>query len=154
MKRSRMQRGTRRVGQRAAERRAAGGPLVAGRSTTAAEWKALKRAVWLRGKGRCENAPCGAVMADPHHIVKRRPAGPNADRLENLAGLCRDCHSWTDEAPDGHRGKLKVSWDTAIGLPAFHVATGPTLPPLRALGVCGHGMYCARLACRAARQMG
>jgi len=41
----------------------------------------------------CEMPECGAVAVDIHHIDPRGMGGnPDKDVIENLVGLCRDCH--------------------------------------------------------------
>lgn len=37
---------------------------------------------------------CEAEAVDVHHIIRRgMGGGQDADRIENLMGLCRDCHT-------------------------------------------------------------
>jgi len=70
------------------------------------DWEAQKKAVWIRGEGRCEKIVssetpmthaggqsalrCRNEMADPHHKLKR--SKKRDDRMENLIGLCRWHH--------------------------------------------------------------
>lgn len=58
----------------------------------ALRWRALKEAVVKLDK-KCRNPWCqsGARLHDPHHIQTKRQGGE--DRIENLIGLCRDCHN-------------------------------------------------------------
>lgn len=92
-----MKRGTRRLGQRAAERRAAGGKRAVGRdSASVEEWTARVRTVYALARGRCERPTCRRSMVDVHHVVKRSQGG--SDALDNLVGLCRRCHDQTDAA--------------------------------------------------------
>lgn len=69
-------------------------------------WRQLSHLVrFAIGRGQCRF--CGAVHGCPHpvtgskvvlttaHLVDMRP---EADRLENLAGLCQRCHNRLDAA--------------------------------------------------------
>lgn len=59
-------------------------------------WDAMKRALWVRAKGRCEVPWCPrtTLRLDPHHVVKRSAGGE--DSLRNLALLCAVHHAETD----------------------------------------------------------
>lgn len=63
-----------------------------------------------------DGVPCerclSAVATDVHEIKSRARGGPITDR-ENLAALCRPCHSWVTEHPaDAHaEGWLKHGWE-------------------------------------------
>ena len=56
--------------------------------------------VWARGNGMCEFCTWRA-MTDVHHIAGR--GGPDPHRLDNLIGLCRDCHQETHAQPEWAR---------------------------------------------------
>ena len=52
--------------------------------------------VFDRGQGICEYC-LSAPMTDVHHIAGR--GGPDPHRLNNLVGLCAECHRWTHANP-------------------------------------------------------
>lgn len=67
------------------------------------DWKARVEDLRLRSSGKCErftilgkphDAFCHGEAADPHHIVPRSKG--RDDRMPNLAGLSRACHSAED----------------------------------------------------------
>ena len=59
-----------------------------------------RRQVFDRGDGMCER--CGVTpMTDVHHLAGRGGDDPHA--LDNLVGLCRDCHEWTHANPAAAR---------------------------------------------------
>jgi len=60
--------------------------------------------VFERGNGVCEHCRNGA-MGSVHHIAGR--GGPDPHRLENLAGLCDDCHRRAHGEPE---------WAVSVGL--------------------------------------
>lgn len=58
------------------------------------DWGRRRRAVWHRQSdrcGRCGRARDDVASSDVHHLRALSSGGSNA--LENLAGLCGDCHS-------------------------------------------------------------
>ena len=52
------------------------------------DWLAQKRLVWERNKGKCQY--CGNAMHHAHHVIFRSDS--RDDRIQNLVGLCIDCH--------------------------------------------------------------
>ena len=56
--------------------------------------------VWARGNGMCEFCSYRA-MTDVHHIAGR--GGPDPHRLDNLIGLCRECHDKAHLMPEWGR---------------------------------------------------
>jgi 5-methylcytosine-specific restriction endonuclease McrA len=59
-----------------------------------------RREVFARGDGTCEF--CLSVpMTEVHHVRGR--GGPDPHRLENLMGLCRDCHTSAHQWPEWAR---------------------------------------------------
>jgi len=56
--------------------------------------------VWERGNGMCEFCDF-RVMTDVHHIAGRGGSDPH--RLENLIGLCRECHEKAHAMPEWAR---------------------------------------------------
>ena len=56
--------------------------------------------VWARGNGMCEFCAWRA-MTDVHHIAGR--GGPDPHRLDNLIGLCRECHDKAHSMPEWSR---------------------------------------------------
>lgn len=60
-------------------------------------WRSVRRLVWQRAGGRCENRRCGKQGAGVHHksYVHR---GEEHEHLEDLRLLCADCHAETQEA--------------------------------------------------------
>ena len=56
--------------------------------------------VWARGNGMCEFCNYRA-MGEVHHIAGR--GGPDPHRLENLIGLCHECHSKAHAMPEWAR---------------------------------------------------
>lgn len=52
---------------------------------------------------------CGSRAVDVHHIERRGAGGDpkgNKDKIENLVGLCRDCHNKAEHIPQfNHRIK-------------------------------------------------
>jgi 5-methylcytosine-specific restriction endonuclease McrA len=56
--------------------------------------------VWARGNGMCEFCDYRS-MEQVHHIAGR--GGPDPHRLENLIGLCRDCHEKAHAFPEWAR---------------------------------------------------
>ncbi|HEY7823664.1 MAG TPA: HNH endonuclease signature motif containing protein [Acidimicrobiia bacterium] len=57
--------------------------------------------VWSRAGGICEF--CNATaMTDVHHLAGR--GGPDPHRLDNLIGLCRQCHANAHGNPRWARG--------------------------------------------------
>ena len=61
------------------------------------DWLAQKRLVWERGQHRCENiirhdsiGRCTNEMNHVHHKIFRSDS--RDDRIENLIGLCIECH--------------------------------------------------------------
>ena len=110
-----MKHGRRRVGQRAQERRAAGGKRAVGRdSVSVEEWTRRVREVYLREGGLCANPACGRPMGDAHHIIKRSQGG--SDELTNLIGLCGRCHKRTDAAWEDGRLVVTALVDPIKGL--------------------------------------
>jgi len=104
----------RRLGQAARERVRAGGKLAVGReSATLEEWRAVKRLIWIRAKGRCEVNPLHPAN-DVHHVTKRSQGGSDLD-LNGLIALCRWHHDQTDAAFS--RGRLVI---TPLGDGKFH----------------------------------
>ena len=61
-----------------------------------AGYPAAREAVWERNTGFCEHCQT-RPMSDVHHIAGR--GGPDPHRLDNLAGLCRNCHEWVHRNP-------------------------------------------------------
>lgn len=68
------------------------------------DWKARKRELLERCKGRCEAdcrwrdhnvQRCRSEAADPHHKIRRSVS--RDDRLSNLLALCRFHHNLLDE---------------------------------------------------------
>jgi hypothetical protein len=64
------------------------------------DWKMRKLELFKRCEGRCEyirpnGFRCLCDADDPHHLTPRRIA--RDDRLENLIGICRVCHSELDK---------------------------------------------------------
>ena len=57
---------------------------------SAEEWKELRRLLWKRCAGKCEDG-CGRVAVDAAHIVARSQGGD--DVLSNLKAKCRVHHS-------------------------------------------------------------
>lgn len=55
------------------------------------EWQQLRREVWQREKGRCQNCHTRRGKRDVHHIVYVSKGGTN--KASNLALLCRRCHN-------------------------------------------------------------
>ena len=49
---------------------------------------------------RCEIPLCNNLLQDVHHIIPRSKFGKKRkdeqDKIENLVGLCRDCHNKAD----------------------------------------------------------
>jgi 5-methylcytosine-specific restriction endonuclease McrA len=69
-----------------------------------AVYPARRRQVWERGNGVCEH--CGvAAMGEVHHRAGRGGADPH--RLDNLVGLCPDCH---------RRAHSEPVWARSVGL--------------------------------------
>ena len=60
--------------------------------------------VWERGNGMCEFCHM-AAMTDVHHIAGR--GGPDPHRLDNLIGLCAECH---------RRAHAEPEWARSVGL--------------------------------------
>lgn len=105
-----LRRGRRRLGQRAAERRRAGGPRVVGRSAlSVAGWTAVKYRVWLRAEGRCEvvleGLRCPQEANDPEHVLACSAGGE--DDPNNTLAVCRPHHRQTEAA--FCRGRLVVT---------------------------------------------
>lgn len=53
------------------------------------EWRELRRKLWERCGGKCEDG-CGGQAIDAAHIIARSRGGD--DVLSNLRALCRVCH--------------------------------------------------------------
>lgn len=86
------------------------------RRASSSEWDAVKTAVRLRSKGRCEvvleGVRCLRDAKDAHHVVKRSQGG--SDSVHNVMDVCRPCHDRTDFA--FYRGRL---WIVALGSERF-----------------------------------
>ena len=52
--------------------------------------------VWERNLGICEHCQT-RPMSEVHHVAGR--GGPDPHRLDNLKGLCRNCHEWAHSNP-------------------------------------------------------
>lgn len=72
---------------------------------SAEEWKELRRLLWKRCAGKCEDG-CGRVAVDAAHIVARSRGG--GDVLGNLKAKCRSCH-------DAERGIRTYDAYTTLG---------------------------------------
>lgn len=87
----------------------------------------VKRALFVRCQGRCENPRCTRLVNDPHHHPKRwQQAGVvtlyAGDGRPLLFGLCRLCHDRTD-APYA-LGRLLVYGEPGhVGVFAFAYGT-------------------------------
>lgn len=106
----RLRRSRRRVGQRAVERRRAGGPRATGRSSVSvAEWRVIKARVWQRAGGRCEvvleGLRCPHGVDDPEHVLACSAGG--SDDPNNVAAVCRRCHRRTEV--EYARGRLVIT---------------------------------------------
>lgn len=73
--------------------------------------------VWQRGNGMCEFC-AWRTMTDVHHIAGR--GGPDPHRLDNLIGLCRECHDKAHAFPQWAREyglmRTRHTVDSADGL--------------------------------------
>jgi hypothetical protein len=78
-------------------------------SETAAGWRAVKAAVWLRAGGQVEvvlaYGRCPRRAEDPHHALKRSASG--ADHPDNVVGVCKPHHRQTDWP--FQRGRLVIT---------------------------------------------
>lgn len=65
----------------------------------------------LKGDPLCER--CARTYATDVHEIKTRARGGSIIDRENLAVLCRFCHSWVTQNPKEakEQGWLKNSWD-------------------------------------------
>ena len=59
-----------------------------------------RREVFDRGGGMCEHC-LAAQMTETHHKAGR--LGPDPHRLDNLVGLCGDCHRRAHSEPEWAR---------------------------------------------------
>jgi 5-methylcytosine-specific restriction endonuclease McrA len=69
-----------------------------------AVYPARREQVWERGNGMCEFCHM-AAMTDVHHLAGR--GGPDPHRLDNLIGLCGECH---------RRAHAEPEWARKVGL--------------------------------------
>jgi hypothetical protein len=79
------------------------------------DWGRRRRAVWQRQSdrcGRCGRARDDVASSDVHHLRALSSGGSNA--LENLVGLCGDCHSLAHPLNDSIDG----SYPNAPAFPA------------------------------------
>lgn len=126
-----MRRSRRPVGQRARERRAAGGPRAVGRpSLSSAGYETLKALIFERRAGwRCE--ACGKrAPLDPEHAVPSSHNG--ADSWGNIWAACAGpdgCHRWKEASYSGPRGRLLVE-PIGDGRFVFRVARGTKHEPV------------------------
>jgi len=91
-------------------------------------WEAMKRALWVRARGRCEACRSVSGPLDPHHVQKRSQGGD--DSLWNLVLLCRPCHQRTDapfqtgrllvEVVDGPDGRAVPRFQIMFAKDKFH----------------------------------
>lgn len=108
MKRSRIARGSSRVGDAARARRRAGGKRAVGRdSLPVAEYAAVKADIFARCGGRCEYAPCSQRRPlDPHHVAKSSHGAP--DHVDAIVALCRETHDLAEPSTPFAKGRLMV----------------------------------------------
>ena len=74
------------------------------------DWNARREAVWERQQyqcGRCGTYKGDAVASEVHHIVHLEQGGSNS--LENLVGLCVDCHALMHPDVEALRGTVGKS---------------------------------------------
>ncbi len=106
LRRTPMHRGSRRVGQAARERVAAGGPIATGRpALDLKSYRALCARVFERAAHRCERCGSSRLRLDPEHCHRRSAGG--ADSEDNIWAACSTCHALKD-APF-RSGRLLVS---------------------------------------------
>jgi hypothetical protein len=115
-----------RVGERAAPQRVyecANGRFHLTSRTDRGEWQAMVRLVMTRDGFRCLR--CGSPRdLDPHHRRLKSHGGP--DSPENLATLCRICHSWAHAHPTDAiaKGLIIPAGEVPAKTPVVHVALG------------------------------
>jgi 5-methylcytosine-specific restriction endonuclease McrA len=63
-----------------------------------------RRQVWERANGMCEFCHV-AALSEVHHLAGR--VGPDPHRLDNLIGLCGECH---------RRAHAEPEWARSVGL--------------------------------------
>lgn len=65
----------------------------------------------LRNQPLCQR--CAVAYASDVHEIKTRARGGSITDVNNLAVLCRPCHSWITQNPKAalEQGWLKNSWD-------------------------------------------
>ncbi|MCI0589031.1 MAG: HNH endonuclease [Planctomycetes bacterium] len=77
----------------------------------------IRRAVWLRDRGRCRAPECrNSLWADVHHVRWRSRGGDH--RPENLVVLCTTHHAAV------HEGRLRIQLDPAGGISWLHADGG------------------------------
>ena len=72
------------------------------------DWNARREAVWERQRyqcGRCGTYKGDVAISEVHHVVHLDQGGSNA--LENLVGLCGDCHALMHPDLDVLNGSLR-----------------------------------------------
>ena len=77
-----------------------------GRGRYPPDWDARREAVWDRQAGRCGR--CGDRVGDDgevHHVVHLSDGGSN--ELDNLVGLCVDCHALMHPGQNRMRGSIR-----------------------------------------------